>query len=419
MFVLAEPRRWAALGAAASPGGWDAAVVGAPARASGARRRAARRRRGAHEGTRPRCSIVVVCVATAAAAEPASRSRRRLPHAAGSRCDAPVAAAIAAVLRLRAIREARALRDFTRLPVRARRPAPAGARRRPPPERQRERPLAVLDGRARRVPARAAPRRRRRHRSRPGGRGTGRSATSSGTPTRSIVETLGELGIVGFAPARRRARRGRSWSASAGWPRGRDAEAHAIAALLGAFAVVPDRRGHRLDVGADRGHGRRVGVLALLVGPATSRPRATPGCAPGGGPAAARRRRAAAVACAIVVAEAIVLLADVEVRREPGRRARAGRLAAARAHAVAATRLEPWAASALPPARARRGEYRQARSGARRTVEAAIRRDRDDWRPWFAASQIDTRLGRSAAAADDRARARSLNPRSLLLPPAG
>jgi Tfp pilus assembly protein PilF len=133
------------------------------------------------------------------------------------------------------------------------------------------------------------------------------------------------------------------------------------------------------------------------------------------GPRPARRlpRLATAGAAAtIIIAEAIALLAGVEVS-ESQAAARAGRLGPARVHAVAATRLEPWAATPylqLALVEERAGEL----AAARRSIEAAIRRDHEDWRVWLAAARIENRLGDSAAAARSRARARSLDPRSPL-----
>jgi len=218
-----------------------------------------------------------------------------------------------------------------------------------------------------------------------------------------VFETLGELGIVGFvllvgslaAAVAVGARR---------LLRTRDAERTLIAALLGAATAYLIGAG--IDWMWELTAVTLVGVctLGLLVGPVT----------PNGTRPARRLTRvaAAAAAGAVVVAEAVALLAGIEVS-ESQAAARAGRLGPARAHAVAATRLEPWAGSPylqLALVEESAGDL----VAARRSIQAAIRRDRQDWRPWFAAARIEARLGDATAASRSYARARSLDRRSPL-----
>jgi Tfp pilus assembly protein PilF len=151
-----------------------------------------------------------------------------------------------------------------------------------------------------------------------------------------------------------------------------------------------------------------VFVLGLLTGPATSA-RGAVAFAPG----RLAVGLAAVVAGAVIVAEAVSLLADVEVRRSQAD-ARAGNLRLARSHASDATRIEPWAAAPYVQL-ALVDEAADRLAAARGAIGEAIRRDDADWRTWWIAARIDRRLGHAAAAEGSLARARALNPRSLLL----
>jgi tetratricopeptide (TPR) repeat protein len=217
------------------------------------------------------------------------------------------------------------------------------------------------------------------------------------------LETLGELGIVGFLLLIG------SFAAAIAVGaqrllRARGTDRTLIAALLGAATVYLIGAG--IDWMWELTAVSLVGIttLGLIVGPATP-----------DGPRPQRRLPRVAIAAAagaVMAAEAIALLAGVEVSKSQAA-ARAGRLGPARAHAVAATRLEPWAGSPylqLALVEESAGDL----AAARRSIEAAIRRDREDWRPWLAAARIETRLGDAAAAARSNARARSLDPRSPL-----
>src|SRR5262249_47421244 len=152
------------------------------------------------------------------------------------------------------------------------------------------------------------------------------------------LETLGELGIVGFlllvgtfatgVVAALRRLRGTGGS-----------ERSLIAALLGTLTA------YLIGAGVDWMWGLTavtlvgVFVLGLLTGPATAPPGAT-AFAPGRLAAAL----AAVVAGTVVAAQAVSLLTDVEVRRSQAD-VRAGNLRLARSHAADATRIEPWAAT--------------------------------------------------------------------------
>jgi O-Antigen ligase len=222
------------------------------------------------------------------------------------------------------------------------------------------------------------------------------------------LQTLGDLGIVGFlllvgafaAAVTAAVTRLRSV---------RDHERTAVAGLLGAACVFLVGAG--LDWMWELTAVGVVGVacLGLAGGAATLAP--VPRLRP-----PRRRPQAAAVVAVIlfawvlVCAEAIPLLADVEVRKSQDA-VRAGDGAAALKHATDATKIESWAATpylqvALVDEAA--GRLR----AARHAIDAAIRRDRGDWRLWLVAARIELHQGARAYSAQTLAHARSLAPLS-------
>ena len=220
-----------------------------------------------------------------------------------------------------------------------------------------------------------------------------------------FVQTLGELGVVGFALLSGAIGAG----AAVGVARLRRLSGPrrtATAGLLGAFTVYI--AGAAVDWMWELTAVTIAGVtfLALLSGPATLPELPRPPRHPG-------RRLASAlavVACAVLAAEAIVLLTDVELGTSQAD-ARHGDLAAARNHALAATKLEPWAATPYLQL-ALVDETAGAVALAHKEIAESIARDRDDWRPWFVASEIETRLGDPTLASRSYAHARELDPRS-------
>jgi O-antigen ligase len=221
------------------------------------------------------------------------------------------------------------------------------------------------------------------------------------------LETLGELGIVGLLLLVGALAAGvvvavRRLGGTTG------GERSLIAALLGTLTAYLIGAG--VDWMWELTAVTLVGVfvLGLLTGPAT---------AAEGAPAFAPRRLvvavAAVVAGAVVAAEAVSLLTDVEVRRSQAD-VRAGNLRLARSHAADAAKIEPWAAAPYVQL-ALVDEAAGRLAAARRAIGEAIRRDEADWRTWWIAARIDRRLGYAAAAEGSLARARALNPRSLLL----
>src|SRR5829696_2592215 len=412
VFLLAEPRRAAALGAtlvAAAGTAMAIAVlasrhelVDGPLEAAAART----------QGWEAAVFLCLICTATAAAFEAAARVTPRFPVPARwkRRLYAGTIAAVV-VTGLVAVYEARPLDDFTRLPTAATSTAPGGSGgdglvRSGGSGRWQFWEAAL--GEFRSAPLHGA------------GAGSyeawwakhGSFAYYVKDAHSLYLETLGELGAVGFLLLAGALAAGVAVAVRR-LVHARDDARTAIAGLLGAFAVYLIGAG--VDWMWELTAVTVVGmcVLGLLTG------RATPAPAPSqpNGPARRGRRlpvtlAAAVAAGAIVVAEAIPLLADVEVRRSQDA-FRAGRLPLARSYAVAATKIERWAASPylqLALVEEDAGNL----AAARRAIAASIGRDRENWRPWFVAARIDSRLGESAAAARSLARARSLNPRSPL-----
>jgi O-Antigen ligase len=222
------------------------------------------------------------------------------------------------------------------------------------------------------------------------------------------LETLGELGLVGFvilmtafgagfvAAARRLLR-------SAGHER------TTIAALTG--ALVAYMAGAGIDWMWELTVVTLIGVtcLALLAGPATD---------PASDVRRVPRRRlapraAVMAACAVAICvEGILLLSHARLQESQSAAAR-GDIDAARSAALDARSLQPWASSPdlqlalleeqsrdLPAARTRIGE--------------AIDHDKSNWRLWFVSARIETEAGNIPKARSDLRRAKSLNPRSPL-----
>lgn len=401
VFLVAEPRRCAALGALLVGAAGTAASIGMlldrDELVGGQLGSAAART----QGWQAAVLVAVICVAAAAAFESA-RGRVRPPRV-------PRVAAAAAILAVVAGGAfagyaTHAVRDFTRLPT----PEPGGSVG-----------VHLLSGSGsgrwqfwgsaldefRSAPLHG------------GGAGSYEAWWSAHGSFSYFVkdahslylETLGELGIVGFLLLA--GALGTGAAAAARRLRAPDTERSAVAALLGAFAI------YLIGAGTDwmweLTAVTLVAVCAfgLLTGSATVPVQRPPARVPRRlVPAAA----AAVAACALVVAEAIPLLADVEVRRSQAS-VRAGDLGLARSHAVAATRVEPWAAAPYLQL-ALVDEAAGNPAAARRAVDQAIRRDREDWRAWLVAARIERRAGDGAGAARSLARAQSLNPRSALVP---
>ncbi len=225
------------------------------------------------------------------------------------------------------------------------------------------------------------------------------------------LETLGELGVVGFALlisafAAGFVAAGRRLLRSAGEERA------TIAALLGALAAFMVGAG--IDWMWELTVVSVVGIvcLALLVGPATAGPRERVARrVPRLGPAA----RAAAVGlCVIAVClEGILFLSNMRLDQSQAAASR-GDTRAATTVAQDAKSLQPWAASPylqLALLREQSGDLR----GARTRIGEALDRDNADWRLWLVSARLETEAGNIAKARHDLGRAKMLNPRSPLL----
>ena len=255
-----------------------------------------------------------------------------------------------------------------------------------------------------------------RARSSSGGRSTHRSPTSSGR-TLPYLETLGELGLVGFVlvialvllalvEGARRAL-------------GADGDARVTAAALTAafagyaFAAGVDWMWEMTAVSV-------VGfvVLGLLTGAGTST--VNPARLVGTDerpPLGARRRfglgvAVLVVAWAAIAAQLIPLLAQRAIARSE-EASRRGDLNDAEGAATAARDIQPWAASPylqLSLVHERQGDLPRART----RIEQALERDPRNWRLWLIAARIETKLGDVRAAERSLRRAVELNPRSPL-----
>lgn len=237
------------------------------------------------------------------------------------------------------------------------------------------------------------------------------------------LETLGELGLLGFVllvaglvvslvtgVARLRRRYGR--------------ESFTAAALVATFLAF------LVGVGIDwvwqfaSVAGAGIACAALLTGPATL-PRALARSEPVSRRRGPRdRRRAYALGTAVVAAawvliccEAIPWLAQHELAASQ-QAARQDHINAATDKAQAARSLAPWASSPyvqLALLREQTGDV----GAARRWLDAAVQRDRDDWRLWLISARLNTKLGAIPAARQSLERARELNPRLPLLARSG
>jgi len=226
------------------------------------------------------------------------------------------------------------------------------------------------------------------------------------------LETLGELGLVGLAlllaffvsalvtAARRLG--GRS-----------DDERTAIAALVALVAAFLFEAGVDWMWEVTAVSLVAMFALGLLTGPATEPAIVGPA------PVAPRRRglpvirvAAAALAFGFILAEAIPLLAAMEVRRSQDA-ITSGNVVEALDRAESARSIQPWAASPYLQI-ALVDELGGRIPEARQAIETAISKDDQDWRLWLVAARIQTKAGAIAEARQSLARAEELNPKSSL-----
>ncbi|MDP8956842.1 MAG: O-antigen ligase family protein [Actinomycetota bacterium] len=230
------------------------------------------------------------------------------------------------------------------------------------------------------------------------------------------LETLGELGIVGFTLIAGAFLMGlvsgvRRLLASEG------DERLCIAAVLAAFVAYAVAAGvdwmWELTVVSIIG----VALLGFLTGPATApaqRPRVLPSDA---GDAPKRWRFAAGAAALatgwlLICAQIIPLLAGVKISDSQAA-AREGDAEQAIEDAASARNIQPWAASPylqLALVQEAIGNL----DGAEESIREAIDRDPVNWRLWLVAARIETRAGEIATARTSLRRAAELNPRSPL-----
>jgi len=231
------------------------------------------------------------------------------------------------------------------------------------------------------------------------------------------LETLGELGLVGFLLLVALVLAG----ISIGVQRSRRLAGEArvtAAALTAVFAAYATSAG--LDWIWELTAVSVVGfsALALLSGPATDPYGPIRQVRPDQSSNWTTRHRfglgvlAVVTAWLLIVAQAIPLLADRQIARS--RAAVADHdLGEAIAAAEDARDIQPWASSPylqLALVSENRGELRQARLW----IEAALERDPKDWQIWLVSARLEAKLGDMVAARRSLLRAAELNPRSPL-----
>ena len=224
------------------------------------------------------------------------------------------------------------------------------------------------------------------------------------------LETLGELGVIGFvilmtAFGAGFVAAGRRLLRSAG------SERVTVAALAG--GLVAFMVGAGIDGMWELTVVSLVGIacLALLVGPATDTASSR---AAGLTPRARVAPRAAMVAvCAIVVClEGVLLLSHMRLEQSQTAAAR-GDTDGAVSAALDAKSLQPWASSPYLQL-ALLEESSRDLVAARDSIGEAIDRNASDWRLWLVSARIETEAGNIADARRALLRAKTLNPRSPL-----
>ena len=230
------------------------------------------------------------------------------------------------------------------------------------------------------------------------------------------VETLGELGLVGFLLLAGALATGLVAGARRLLAAGDAEEAVAIAAVLSAFVAFLAAAG--IDWMWEETAVSAVGLLllGLAVGPATST--AAPALAPAdAAPRPSLRRYGGAIAVLVagwvlICVQAVPLLTQYTLAASQ-EAVQEDDLAGALEQALAARQLSPWAAKPYLQL-ALVHEQRDDLPAARAAIGEAIERDPLDWRLWLVAARLETLDGDIAAARESLARAVELNPRSPL-----
>jgi hypothetical protein len=223
------------------------------------------------------------------------------------------------------------------------------------------------------------------------------------------LQTLGELGVVGFALLMVAFGAGLV-AASRRLLRTAGRERTTVAAITG--ALVAYMVGAGIDWMWELTVVTIVGVtcLGLLAGPATDtsarearrewRERLAP------------RAAVIALCAAAICVEGVLLLSDARLRESQSAAAR-GDVATATSAALDARSLQPWASS--PDLQlALLSEQSHDLQAARERIGEAIDRDKSNWRLWLVSARIETEAGNISKARSDLRRAKSLNPRSPL-----
>ena len=220
------------------------------------------------------------------------------------------------------------------------------------------------------------------------------------------LESLAELGLVGFLLLAAAFALAFGEGARRAWRETEDTVPAAVFAGAAGYAIAAGVDWMwELTVVSVVG----MTLFALATGPATA------GAVPTTSDSPKHVRRSTrvllvAAALAVIAVQAVVLLAELSIRRSQSA-AREGRLAAAVDAAHAAKAIAPWAPTPylqLALIREEAGDL----EGARMRIREALERDVTDWRLWLVSARIETKLGSVATASRHLARARRLNPRS-------
>jgi hypothetical protein len=236
------------------------------------------------------------------------------------------------------------------------------------------------------------------------------------------LETLGELGLVGFLLLAGAIVTGLVAGARRLLATADAEEGVTIAAVLAAFLAF--LAGAGIDWVWEVTAVSAIGVLllGLATGPATSTAPARLAAVDDAPRPSSLRRYGLGIAVLVagwvlICAQAVPLLTQYTLAASQDS-VREDDLPDALEQALAARQLAPWAASPYLQL-ALVHEQRDDLPAARASIGEAIERDPLDWRLWLVAARLETRAGDITAARESIARAIELNPRSPLFANAG
>jgi len=229
------------------------------------------------------------------------------------------------------------------------------------------------------------------------------------------LETLGELGVVGFVLIAAVVVLGGAVGIRRSWRMPGDTGG-TTAALTAVFVAYGLSLGIEWMWELTAVSVLGVAALALVTGPATvplAEPRVAVAASRGGRAGFGLAIAGLAVAWVLICAQAIPALANREIARSQAALSRSD-LPGAMKNAREARDIAPWAATPYVQL-ALVSEEAGALPQARGWINEAIDRDRLNWRLWLVLARVETKLGYPRVASDSLRRAIELNPRSPLL----